>query len=388
MRMKIKNFFILLLVFLNTQLWAETTWYSEDAQHKPRLNVSLFLSSTCTHCQKADAFFHELEAKTPWIHVERHVINEDKNALTQFYSMLNEQKMSDFAVPSAFFCNSRWVGFVDAQSTGKDILKGLSYCKQQIEKQKKLTPSTVSVLKHWANANLFDSSMEEQPKTFTYVVMMAFLDAFNPCALFGLLAFFGLLFVQDKQRWKLITGVLFVTAIGAAHYFQQVYAIAFFEWLPWLRWPTALIGLIIFYLAYSEYHKNKIHHQMMVITFFFAWVVWLYQQTCIMNWSYIFQQWLSNQPFTTTQASLVQLSYQALYLLPPIVTLIIYLLLSRTERLIKLKPLLHSVGTAYLISISLFLIIYPLGLASFSLSIIVLILVAVLGWLLKLSKIR
>ena len=91
------------------------------------------------------------------------VINENKSALIRFNQLLSEQNMSDFAVPSIFFCDSSWVGFAMQKQQEKIFLHAMNYCKQQIEKKENYTSVTVNVLRRWANANQFDSGMMENP---------------------------------------------------------------------------------------------------------------------------------------------------------------------------------------------------------------------------------
>jgi len=387
MRIRIQLFLILTL--LNTFLWASpevSPWYAQEKNKNTIINVKLFLSSTCPHCHKADSFFQTIEPKNPWLHVTRHVINKDKKALTQFYKLLTEQKMDDFAVPSVFFCDSRWVGFVTAETTGKDLMKGINYCKKQIEKNGTLTKTTVNTLKHWANANLFDSSMDEEPKPVSYTTMMALMDAFNPCALFCFIGFLAVLFTQDNHRKSILQGLLFIAAVGLGHYIQQTYSESYFEWLPMLRAPAVFIGLITLYLTFKHYRNQNVQTYFIILTFFLAFMLQAYQQICIMNWSYIFEQWLHNQKITSVQMNLLQMAYQIIYLIPLLLTLFLYLIVSRTAAFSKRRSMFNMIGILYLLTLGLFLIIYPLALSSLALSLMFLILLAFLGWLLYLFK--
>lgn len=383
-------FFRFLLMFLfSANLWAanvSSSWYTQDADKKTTINVELFLSSTCPHCHKADEFFNKIQPQMPWLHIQRYVINEDKNALIRFNALLNEQHMDDFAVPSVFFCNSRWVGFVSDETTGKDLLKALNYCKQQIEKKGELTGEAVSVLKHWANANMFDSGMIEHPSVVQYITLMALMDAVNPCAYFCLAGFLGLLFLQDSQKRRLVVGLFFILSMAIVHYTQQVHTNTFFEWLPWLRWPAVLVGLFTYYLAGQHYRKRSIHHLFILLAFLLAIMIQAYQQTCLMNWSFIFEQWLYNQHFNNRQVALYQLAYQSLYILPPIVTLMLYLIFTRTEYFAKRQQLFNTIGLLFIMAIALILIVYPLALSNFLLSFFIVVTLVVLGWILNKLK--
>jgi len=377
--------FLFLILIFNTSIWANASpsWYSSSANNKTVLNVLLFLSTTCPHCHKADAFFKQIEPTTPWIKVELYFIDKDKNALILFNQLLTAQKMDDFAVPSTFFCNSRWTGFASAETTGKDLLRGLSYCKEKIEKKNQLTESTVSVLRRWGNANLFDSGMVEHPSAARYLTQMALMDALNPCALFCLAAFFSLLIIHTSTRKQIIGGLIFIFGVGVIHYLQQVYAGIFFESLRWLRLPALLAGLFTLYLVKQNY-RNDSKNELFILWFFsLALMIQTYQQTCVMNWSYIVQQWLYNQNVTNQMRAVFQLVYQIMYLIPLLLTLILYSLLKKINWFAQLEITLKMSALLILIAIGFILIIYPYVLANLLLSLTLTLILLVLGIILR-----
>ncbi|WP_045097526.1 thioredoxin domain-containing protein [Legionella fallonii] len=387
--MRVAFRYLVIIFLFTTSLWANNSsslWYTKDAGNKIILNVELFLSSTCPHCHKADAFFKETETTTPWLHVNRYIIDKDKNALVRFNQLLNDQQMSDFAVPSIFFCNSRWVGFATAETTGKDLLHALNYCKQQIEEKGELTSTNIGVLRRWANANLFDSGMIEHPTAGKYLTVVALMDAFNPCALFSIGGFFALLFMQDSRKRQIISGSLYILAIGLVHFTQQTFTNAFYEWLPWFRWPAAIIGLFAFYLAGQYYRKKTAPKLFYLLALLLGFVTQAYQQTCLMNWSYIFQQWLYNQHISSIRTGLYQFAYQMMYLAPLILMLILYVSLIKMKRLANWEQRLQPVGLLYIMAAALFLIIYPPVLSNLLMSLFVLLCVIIAG--LFLSKFR
>ena len=368
-----------LLVLIGMQAWAASAtsypWYSLNDNKKATINVELFLSTTCAHCHKADAFFREIEAKEPWLHVKRNYINENKEALILFNQLLTEQHYNDFAVPSIFFCNSRWVGFDSASTTGEDILKGLKYCRQQVEQKGDLTEAAQSTIKHWANANMFNSGITEQPSTLHYLLVVTLLDVTNPCALFGLAAFFAVLLIQYSRKNQWISGFLVILAIALVHILQQTQASVFFQLLAWARPAALVLGIVTLYIVFLYYKKQPLKPYLFFIwAFFFTVFVQSYQQTCIMNWSYVFQQWLHNQQLAVGQKLVMQLIYQILYIMPLIVLLWCYMMVQKVQRFTTCKPFLATFGLCLISIISFFLIIYPMAMAHFLPSLLVLIL--------------
>lgn len=374
--------FLFIFVLSSSPLSASapsSPWYTQDADNKAIINVELFLSSTCPHCHHAEAFFRDIAPKTPWLRVQRHVINDNKEALIHFNQLLDGA--NDFAVPAVFFCNSHWIGFADAQTTGKDLMHALNFCKQQIEKNQALTPSTVAVLKRWANANQFNTGIIDAPTAPYYILGMALIDAINPCALFGLMAFFAMLFVQDNRNARLLAGFLFIAGLGLVHFIQQVYAAPFFEYMDWFRIPAGIVGLLMLYFARHYFKTNKSPKGLFILSFLVAIAIQSYQQTCLMNWSYLFEQWLHNQAVTKTQSGLYALVYQMLYLLPLSITLIAYSILIQRDRFVHLKARLNALGLFIMITIGLLLIIYPYLLSNFILSLVIMIGLVLYLWI-------
>lgn len=378
--------FVLLLLF-STSLAANSAsqWYSQQSDKSVILNVSLFLSSTCTHCHKTDAFFKEIESSTPWLKVQRYVIDKDKNALIHFNQLLLMQKNQDFAVPSIFFCNSRWVGFNSAKTTGQELLRGMNYCKKQLEKKNELKPATVEVLNRWANADLFTSSMLDEPSNVSYIVMMAFMDAINPCAMFGLICFLGVLFIQKQRRFIVCSGILYIVAVACVHYVQQVHPDTFFVMLAWLRLPALLTGLLLLYVGYYCFYQKKYHSLIWPMVFLLALFIQAYQQTCIMNWSYIFQQWLLNQQNNPLTHALYQLAYQLIYLSFFGLILAGYLFYRARKSFNRQQALLQIIGLFFIGSSSIVLVIYPYALSYLMCSWLVLLGSVLCGWIINKS---
>lgn len=381
-------FKLILSYFLCSSLWAVTptdSWYLENKDKKITLNIELFLSSTCPHCHKADAFFNKIAIDTPSITIHRNIINQDKNALLRFNQLLSEQHLDDFAVPSIYFCDSRWVGFASEETTGKDLLRAINYCKQQIEKEGGLKPATINTLRQWANANKFDAGMVEIPSSWSYIATIALTDAVSPCSFFVFAGFLAIIWVSYEKRKQVIAACLFLVSIVLVHYFQQVYTSEFYQILPWLRIPSALIGGLGIYFFITLCKKQPQARLYYMMAFLLGLIIMLYQQTCIMNWSYIFQQWLNNQPFSVNKRSFVQLLYQVLYILPSLLILVSYQMLMKIKRVAAWQPRFFNIGLLFILLISFCLIIYPMVLSSFGISLIAFMLLALCGAFLNLT---
>ncbi|WP_425169277.1 hypothetical protein [Legionella sp.] len=360
-------------------------WYTMSADKKVTLEIEMFLSSTCPHCHKAEAFFRDLAIQHPELHIKRNIINEDKNALLRFNELLSEQHMDDFSVPSIYFCESRWIGFASAETTGKDLLHAINYCKQQIEINGTLTLATVDTLRHWANANKFDSGMVKHPSVLTYIVTIAITDAFAPCAFFCFAGFLAFLFVGEKKEKKIIAGLLFITSVVMTHYLQQTHTSFFYQMLPWLRIPVALVGILAVYFVVQHYKKQTNQALYFSLAFLFGLMIMAYQQTCVMNWAYIFEQWLNNLPVTKVEAAFYRLLYQFLYVMPLLLILILYLMMLSLKRFAAWQPRLINWGLLFILAIALCFIAYPMLLSYLVVSVFTIIILVICARFLNLT---
>lgn len=384
--MKIAYRLVLIVFLFSVNGWAGeavSPWYSLDADKKVTLNVELFLSSTCSHCQNAEAFFKAIAAQHPELHIQANFINEDKNALLRFNQLLVEQQQRDFAVPSIYFCNSRWLGFASAETTGKDLLHALNYCQQQIEQSGSLSKATVETLKQWANANKFDAAMVEHPSAFRYILTIGLIDGLAPCSLFCFIGLLAVLFVEERK--KITASLLFIFSVVLIHYFQQTHTSAFYQVLPWLRVPAALVGGLAIYFVVQRYKKQTTSALSCSLAFLLGLMIAAYQQTCEMNWAYIFEQWLHNQPLSMLQAGIYQLFYQVMFAVPLLLTLVIYLALLRLKRSAGWQPRLVACGLLFILAIAFCLIVYPMFLSYLLLSLFTMIVLSICGRFLNLT---
>ncbi len=378
MRVLLQTTLICLLLILAPVGWANSelsSWYSKGQNNQVKLRVDLFLSSTCPHCQKADAFFHELNA--PWLDVHRYVINQDKAALEAFYQRLRQVQIDDYSVPAIFFCNSRWVGFDQASTTGQTLLRGLQYCQKQIMGEGSLTPRTVNLLNQLGNASWFNANMTSKPSLAMYTLGMALTDGLGPCSLFGVLALFAFLWLYKEGGVRVGLGILFLLVLILIHHFQSSHIILFDQIVAWLRIPAALVGLWLIIYVFLIYYKGIAaypHFAVPLLVAATAFVIQAYQQNCTPNFAIIYQQWLDRQGLSVIQQGFWEATYQLIYILP-LAVIVFFLVYFRNHiRLQKIQPFLSRVAWCLLLIIGIFLILFPQGFSYLSLSLAALIL--------------
>lgn len=192
---------------------SSSEWFTQDQAKQIKLRVNLFLSSSCPYCHQADNFFKEQETKLNWLDVHRYIVDQDKAALYFFYQQLERQSLTNFAVPSIFFCDSHWVGFANNQDSGKELLRALNYCYQQITTVGYLSPAARDVLRQQAIANWYYMYINKSA-ALLFIPTIALIDSLNPCALFVVLAMFAFLYLAPSKRLQWELGASFFCCDG------------------------------------------------------------------------------------------------------------------------------------------------------------------------------
>lgn len=363
-------------------------WYTIDSNNNVSLNVDLFISSSCIHCQKADAFFTDAEKKHPWINVHRYRVNEDKSALFFFNKRLKQEKDADFTVPAMFFCDSRWIGFDRVESMGSLLLKELNACRYQIQKNHQLPQTYINELRRQSLANRLSIQVKTIPlSTGLWVVILGLSDAFLPCSLcFILLALAWLTLANNKIILQLMIVIASLGTLLNVELLEKAQNYYLSNSLTSVNIIAIIIGILLISYAVFAYQSAK-HDSPLKLLLAAAIIslvtVCFFQQMCQANIRLIFDQWLSAQRIS----SQAMLNYQGLYLLvntiPALLLLGIYGALLHTHYLSKHRDFLTKIACIILIGIGLPLMIYPAALANFWYSVILLSAAILVAYLTK-----
>ena len=363
-------------------------WYTHGAGEPIKINVDLFISSTCPYCINADNFFHEAEKKLSWLVVNRYVIDKDKSALHTFYDRIQLLNIDNFSVPSIFFCGTQWSGSMEVNTSEKALLHALRFCKEQIGYQGELSSSTLAVLQQWGNASqiqLGQTITQSMPRA---IIITALMEAFNPCSLFCFAAFLAFLWLYPNRKWlQLSVGAVFLLTLGIVHFVQQAHSEFYYQFIPKMRLSEVLIGLLLVLSVLNSYLKTRSGEPMKAGFFVFVPIIFtvvgiqIYQQSCKVNLSLVFDQWLTGQSLCQARHLFYQVAYQFVYLLPLSILLLSYWGYSHRPGIRSRQPSFKISPYIILVGIGVIMVAYPSLLASVLLSIVMLLGSIIIGWL-------
>ncbi len=223
-------------------------WYGTNASGEPTIHLYFFWTETCPHCQRARPFVDNLAADLGWVDVRSVPLSEGRpEDIALFLKMTEALGTRASGVPAFLFCEQMIVGFAAAETTGADLRRALILCHDRVTGSASiLPPLAASTPIELPLFGLIDPQTSSLP---LLTVMIAAVDAFNPCAFFVLMFLMSLLAHARKRRRMAVIGGLFVTTSGLLYFAFMAAWLNVFLFIGELRWVTVIAALIALGLA-------------------------------------------------------------------------------------------------------------------------------------------
>ena len=251
-----KSILSLLLLFLSANAalagsnQADAVWYETSADGEITIKLWFFWSQRCPHCLRAKPDIEAMADDIPWLKLESRQLVGNPAYQQQYLAMaayFGEQARS---VPAFFFCNAMLVGFDSAATTGNTIREKLLECKSGLEFGKGLPAKTTpdqfnseADLEASLGIDLSDMSLP------LITVIIAGLDAFNPCAFFVLLFLLRLMVNLQSRSRMLLVGGTFVVISGLVYFLFMAAWLNVFIMFGMLSTITLIAGLVATLMA-------------------------------------------------------------------------------------------------------------------------------------------
>jgi thiol-disulfide isomerase/thioredoxin len=240
----------LLMLALPAAAADQVPWLSEAPDGSQRVVVYYFYSDTCPHCIEARPFVESLRT-TDWVELHAHEVSTNReNALLyrDVAAAIGEQARS---VPAFIFCGSMHTGFERPETTGAVLMARMEYCHADPERVLgALTagdPKPGEVMGIEAPILGFINPSDWGLPILT--VIIAGLDAFNPCAFFVLLFLLSLMIHARSRTRMMLVGGTFVVISGVIYFVFMAAWLNVFLLIGELRMVTLIAGLVAVTLA-------------------------------------------------------------------------------------------------------------------------------------------
>ncbi|MGB5063704.1 MAG: hypothetical protein WBQ37_08070 [Candidatus Competibacter sp.] len=373
----------------------DNEWLTHTASGELRVHLYFFWTRTCPHCRRAQPFVESLPTQYSWLELHSHDLTQDMAAGLQYARMAEVLGESARAVPALLFCGRMITGFDSPDSTGRALRQQLEEChRRHAQATTASTPAPpVADEPPLLDLPLLGALDPASLSLPALTVLLAGLDAFNPCAFFVLLFLLSLMVhARDRKRMLLIGGV-FVFFSGAIYFLFMAAWLNIFLWLGELRFITVLAGLLAvsmgglnvkdFFafrqgpsLSIADEAKPKLFKRMralvggerlpslLVGTVALAIVANSYELLCTAGFPMVYTRTLTLNSLSTEAYYGYLAFYNLIYVLPLLVIVLVFTwtlgsrkLREREGRLLKLLS-----GTM-MVGLGLLLLVYPEGLS-------------------------
>jgi thiol-disulfide isomerase/thioredoxin len=244
-------------------------WYGAAADGSPTVRLYYFYSPTCPHCQAAKPFLEQLERDSPWLEVKRYTVKDHRANARFYFDTAKSLGVEALSTPGFVFCRQVVIGYDTAETTGRQLADALRGChERRLANPASTDPaggadgggdgssgggSQVSAAEASAgttfNLPVVGSVDAKALSLPVLTLVLAGMDAFNPCAFFVLLFLLSLL-VHAKSRVRMaIVGGTFVLFSGVVYFVFMAAWLNVFLIAGELRVITFIAGLVALLVA-------------------------------------------------------------------------------------------------------------------------------------------
>ncbi len=380
----------------------ETEWTSRSEDGRVAVHLYVYWSLQCPHCLEALPQIEELAAEHSWIRLHALELSRSPENLDRFVAMASALGQQARAVPTLIYCGRMQEGWDPGGQAG--FLARLAACRDATTADR--TPALESPA-----IPLFGDLDTSKLSLPVLTVMIAGLDAFNPCAFFVLLFLLSLMVHQRNRRRMLAIGIVFVAISGIMYFAFMAAWLNLFLMIGSLPWVTAgagalavLIGAINIKdfiafragvsLSIPESRKTDIFARgrrilaadklpaMLTATVLLAIAANLYELLCTAGFPMVFTRLLTLHATSTAESYLYLALYNLIYVLPLLAIVVTFALTMGARKLTEREGrLLKLLSGSMMLGLGLLLLAAPEALSSVGITFTLLVIAVAITWL-------
>lgn len=244
------------------------SWHYIDEKGELKVKLYFFWSKTCPHCAEAHPFIDSLPERYPWIELSSHMISAP-GSMEKWQEIASQTGTKASSVPYMAMCENAVIGYSSEAVTGQYLVNQLKQCYQSLggtldpndtfvpssspNGDKPLFGTCSDGTAEGGNAGTCDLNTESQQTNTSSVqpvelpfigvvapeqlslplltVVLAGVDAFNPCAFFVLLFLLSIMVNAKSRTRMLIVGGIFVFFSGFIYFLFMIAWLNIFELL-------------------------------------------------------------------------------------------------------------------------------------------------------------
>ena len=236
----VTTWFLLLiagLMFAAAALAETPVWVEHGADGERRVHLYFFWSESCPHCLAAHPFVEAIPLQHPWVILHALEVSRNRENARRFAAMADAIGLPVEGVPTLMLCGRMQVGWQDDATSGGPLLAALAACRAGNGAESPEAPERFEL----PGFGPVDPATLSLP---LFTVIVAGLDAFNPCAFFVLLFLLSLLAHQKSRRRMLLVGGIFIATSGLMYFAFMAAWLNVFQLLGALGGITLAAGLL------------------------------------------------------------------------------------------------------------------------------------------------
>jgi hypothetical protein len=208
------------------------------------VDLHFFWSARCPHCLEARPCVTQWPAQMPWLRLHDLEIGRSPENARRYVAMAAELGQRASSVPAFLFCGELHVGWRDDAGTGAMLRERLTLCRDRL-----LTGRPAAQAPAEIDLPIAGRVATGSLSLPLFTLVIAGLDAFNPCAFFVLLFLLGLLAHQRDRRRMLLIGGTFVAVSGLVYFAFMAAWLNLFQMLGSVQWVTAGAAVVAILMA-------------------------------------------------------------------------------------------------------------------------------------------
>ena len=222
-----------------------SAWYRLGEAGDVEVQLYFFWSKKCPHCLRAFPYVEGLATAYPWLTRHSLELNDHPENVARYLDMAARLGQKAESIPAFLFCGTMVVGYDDASKTGEAIRQSLLVCRQHLQAGKPLeTLELVAMTSAPVSIPLLGEIEPDAVSLPVLTLVLAGLDAFNPCAFFVLLFLLSLLVHAQSRARMLLIGGTFVLFSGLMYFLFMAAWLNVFIIMGQLQIITILAGVL------------------------------------------------------------------------------------------------------------------------------------------------
>ncbi|HUW25955.1 MAG TPA: hypothetical protein VMW07_05450 [Gallionella sp.] len=244
----LRALFAVLTLLLCFAARADDPWIVTGANGQPQVQLYFFWSLTCPHCSAAHPYVTAIPVARPWVELHELGLSNNPDNMRRFQEIIKQGGMEEIAgVPAFLFCGEMYFGWESDATTGTQLRERLDACHTRILSGKSATADSVpAAITTGDTINVpFVGSVDAATLSLpALTLVLAGLDAFNPCAFFVLLFLLSMMAHQKSRSRMLAIGGIFVTVSGLMYFAFMAAWLNVFQIFGHLAWVTLAAGAL------------------------------------------------------------------------------------------------------------------------------------------------